>query len=188
MSWPGPCDRGSYIGGQVTKRQMHAHHHRYRRSVLAELRRRQHRENKTLGQVAAELLAKTLAESEPEESAPLVSTSGQLKARVRLEDRDRHGSARDLVQPAHRHSRSGLRASTGPAGRRANLEGLVGRAHHLGRGPRLPALPRRHRAGSVRRRTVGTGLRRCTEAGPPRVQHHRIHEPQSGRACSPATS
>lgn len=52
------------------------------------MRRRHHRENKTLGQVASELSAKALAESEPEESAPLVWTSSEMSARVDLEDRD----------------------------------------------------------------------------------------------------
>lgn len=57
-------------------------------SVLAELRRRQREENKTLGQVASELLAKALAETDPEEPVPLVWTSGRMSARVDLEDRD----------------------------------------------------------------------------------------------------
>jgi hypothetical protein len=58
-------------------------------SVLEELRRRQRRENKSLGQLASELLAHALAATEAEyPPAPLAWTATKMRARVDLEDRD----------------------------------------------------------------------------------------------------
>lgn len=58
-------------------------------SVLEQLRRRQRRENKSLGQLASELLAHALAATEDELPAgPLEWTTGPMRARVDLEDRD----------------------------------------------------------------------------------------------------
>lgn len=58
-------------------------------SVLSQLRDRQRRENKTLGQVASELLAKALADTAtPQEPVPLVWTIQPMRARADLEDRD----------------------------------------------------------------------------------------------------
>jgi hypothetical protein len=58
-------------------------------SVLEELRRRQRRENKTLGQLASELLAHALAMTADEPpAAPLKWAVGPMGARVDLEDRD----------------------------------------------------------------------------------------------------
>lgn len=56
-------------------------------SVLEQLKRRQSRENKTLGQVASELLARALAETEDEaEPVALAWTAQPMAARVDLED------------------------------------------------------------------------------------------------------
>ncbi|MGI8683338.1 MAG: antitoxin [Mycobacteriales bacterium] len=58
-------------------------------SVLAALRQRQQRERKSLGQVASELLARALADSdEPMNPTPLAWTSQPMQARVDLHDRD----------------------------------------------------------------------------------------------------
>jgi hypothetical protein len=58
-------------------------------SVLEELRRRQRRENKSLGQLASELLAHALAMTADEHPpAPLEWTVAPMRARVDLEDRD----------------------------------------------------------------------------------------------------
>ena len=57
-------------------------------SVLRELKRRQQRENKTLGELASELLAKALAEQADEEPTPLKWTSKPLGLKVDLEDKD----------------------------------------------------------------------------------------------------
>ncbi|MGH3872892.1 MAG: hypothetical protein ACRDSR_15535 [Pseudonocardiaceae bacterium] len=57
------------------------------RSVLEQLKQRQRRENKTLGQVASELLARALAETEHEiEPVVLAWTAQPMAARVDLED------------------------------------------------------------------------------------------------------
>ncbi len=56
-------------------------------SVLEQLKQRQRRENKSLGQVASELLARALAETEDEaEPVALVWTALPMAARVDLED------------------------------------------------------------------------------------------------------
>lgn len=56
-------------------------------SVLAQLKQRQRRENKTLGQVASELLARALAETEDDsEPGALAWTARPMAARVDLED------------------------------------------------------------------------------------------------------
>jgi hypothetical protein len=58
-------------------------------SVLEQLRRRQRRENKSLGQLASELLAHALAATEDEHpAAPLEWTVRPMQPRVDLEDRD----------------------------------------------------------------------------------------------------
>lgn len=58
-------------------------------SVLEELRRRQRRENKSLGQLASELLAHALAVTADEHpAAALEWTVRPMGARVDLEDRD----------------------------------------------------------------------------------------------------
>lgn len=56
-------------------------------SVLEQLKQRQRRENKTLGQVASELLARALAETENEaEPAALAWATQPMGARVDLAD------------------------------------------------------------------------------------------------------
>jgi len=58
-------------------------------SVLDQLRIRQRRENKSLGQLASELLAHALAVTEDaHQAAPLEWTARPMRARVDLEDRD----------------------------------------------------------------------------------------------------
>ncbi|HEX6404061.1 MAG TPA: hypothetical protein VF003_13020 [Pseudonocardiaceae bacterium] len=58
-------------------------------SVLAQLKQRVRRENKTLGQVASQLLAKALADTEDHtEPGSLVWTAQPMGARVDLDDRD----------------------------------------------------------------------------------------------------
>jgi hypothetical protein len=58
-------------------------------SVLAQLRERQRREGKTLGQVASELLAQALADTATADQLhPLAWTSRRMGARVDLDDRD----------------------------------------------------------------------------------------------------
>lgn len=58
-------------------------------TVLAELRARQRREGRTLGQVASELLARALSDRTPECGAgPLAWTTQAMGARVNLEDAD----------------------------------------------------------------------------------------------------
>ncbi|MEO6121195.1 MAG: antitoxin [Acidimicrobiales bacterium] len=59
-------------------------------SVLRELKRRRQTENKTLGQLASELLATAMAEGPPRsrEPVPLKWTSKNLRPRVDLEDKD----------------------------------------------------------------------------------------------------
>lgn len=65
-------------------------------TVLAELRARQRREGRTLGQVASELLARALADTTPPEvTAPLAWTSRPMGARVDLDDRDSVAAALD---------------------------------------------------------------------------------------------
>lgn len=58
-------------------------------SVLAELKRRQRREGRSLGELASELLAVALAEGGTEEAAEEFSwVAHAMGARVDLEDRD----------------------------------------------------------------------------------------------------
>lgn len=58
-------------------------------TVLAQLKERQRRENKTLGQVASELLAKALADIEVEPGpTPLTWSTASMRARVDLDDHD----------------------------------------------------------------------------------------------------
>lgn len=55
-------------------------------SVLRELKQRQRRENKSLGQLASELLARVLADDHDADLAPLEWTSKPLGLKVDLED------------------------------------------------------------------------------------------------------
>ena len=58
-------------------------------TVLAQLRARQRREGRTLGQVASELLAQALADkATPGEAEPLAWSAHAMDARVDLDDRD----------------------------------------------------------------------------------------------------
>ncbi len=58
-------------------------------SVLHQLKEYQRRGNKSLGQLASELLAKALADvSAASEPAPLAWTAQSMQARIDLEDRD----------------------------------------------------------------------------------------------------
>jgi len=58
-------------------------------SVLRELKRRQRRENKTLGQLASELLARALADEQVDDALPpLRWTSKDLGLKVDLEDKE----------------------------------------------------------------------------------------------------
>ncbi|MPZ66474.1 MAG: antitoxin [Pseudonocardiaceae bacterium] len=58
-------------------------------SVLRQLKERQREQNKTLGQLVSELLARALADTAPaSEPAPLEWTVHPMRARVDLEDRD----------------------------------------------------------------------------------------------------
>lgn len=65
-------------------------------SVLRELKKRQERERKTLGQLISELLAKALeAEDAGRASRPLSWVTKDLQPRVDLEDKDAVWSALD---------------------------------------------------------------------------------------------
>lgn len=55
-------------------------------SVLEELRARQRAEGKTLGSLVSELLARALANDEPEADRPLRWTANDMGAKVDLED------------------------------------------------------------------------------------------------------
>ena len=58
-------------------------------SVLRELKRRQRREKKTLGQVASELLSRALADEHIDDALPpLKWTSKELGLKVDLEDKE----------------------------------------------------------------------------------------------------
>lgn len=58
-------------------------------SVLDQLKERQNLQNKSLGQLASELLAKALAdEAASAAPAPLAWTAQPMRARVDLQDRD----------------------------------------------------------------------------------------------------
>ena len=63
-------------------------------TVLSELKRRQQREGKSLGRLASELLAVSLAAGEPADApAPLAWTTRAMGARVDLDDKDAlHGA------------------------------------------------------------------------------------------------
>jgi hypothetical protein len=56
-------------------------------SVLRELKRRQRREKKPLGQLISELLAKAI-DSEPDLTPPFTWVAKDLRPRVDLEDKD----------------------------------------------------------------------------------------------------
>lgn len=58
------------------------------RTVLEELRRRGEAENKSMGQLASELLARVLAEPASVPDEPLRWTAKEMAPRVDLEDRD----------------------------------------------------------------------------------------------------
>lgn len=65
-------------------------------SVLRELKRRQERERKTLGQLVSELLAKAMeSETEPTEAKPFSWVTKDLQPRVDIEDKDALWSALD---------------------------------------------------------------------------------------------
>jgi hypothetical protein len=65
-------------------------------SILSELRHRGRREGKSIGQVASELLARALAESEPRPARPFDWISADLgKPRVDLEDKEAVHAALD---------------------------------------------------------------------------------------------
>lgn len=58
-------------------------------SVLRELKRRRDKENKSLGQLASELLARALSESPDDDPLPPLNWPSQdLQPRVDLEDKD----------------------------------------------------------------------------------------------------
>lgn len=57
-------------------------------SILDQLRERQRREGKTLGQLVSELLARALDETEPATSPPFDWVTTPMAARVDLEDAD----------------------------------------------------------------------------------------------------
>lgn len=58
-------------------------------SVLRELKKRQERERKTLGQLISELLAKAMQSEDPTAAAsPLTWVAKDLEPRVDLEDKD----------------------------------------------------------------------------------------------------
>lgn len=67
-------------------------------TVLAELRARQRREGRTLGQLASELLARALADTMPPAAGPLPWTSRPMGARVDLDDRDAVAAVLDAEQ------------------------------------------------------------------------------------------
>lgn len=65
-------------------------------TVLRELKRRQQREGKSLGQLASELLAASLAADTPIDApTPLTWTSRPMNARVDLDDKDALHAALD---------------------------------------------------------------------------------------------
>ena len=65
-------------------------------SVLRELKKRQERERKTLGQLISELLAKAMeTEGETTAGTPFTWVSKDLEPRVDLEDKDALWSALD---------------------------------------------------------------------------------------------
>lgn len=65
-------------------------------TVLRELKRRQQREGKSLGQLASELLAVSLAADAPAAApAPLAWTARPMAARVDLDDKDALHAALD---------------------------------------------------------------------------------------------
>jgi Arc/MetJ family transcription regulator len=64
-------------------------------SVLAELKRRQRREQKSLGQLASELLALALADAGSAEPAPLRWKSRSMRTRIDLEDKEALAAALD---------------------------------------------------------------------------------------------
>jgi hypothetical protein len=65
-------------------------------SVLRELKKRQRRENKTLGRLASELLARALADERVDDALrPLHWTSKDLGLKVDLEDKEAIWSALD---------------------------------------------------------------------------------------------
>lgn len=66
-------------------------------SVLRELKARQQREGKPLGQLASELLARALADEEPATQASFTWTARPMHARVDLEDKEAVASL--LEQP-----------------------------------------------------------------------------------------
>lgn len=57
-------------------------------TVLRELKQRGEREGKSLGDLASELLARTLAEDPEERARPFAWRTRAMHARVNLEDRD----------------------------------------------------------------------------------------------------
>lgn len=66
-------------------------------TVLAQLRDRQRREGRTLGQVASELLARALADDVTvRQVAPLAWSSQAMGARVDLDDRDAVAAVTDV--------------------------------------------------------------------------------------------
>ncbi|MBF6619825.1 MAG: antitoxin [Patulibacter sp.] len=65
-------------------------------TVLRELKRRQQREGKSLGRLASELLAVSLASDAPADTpSPLTWTSRSMGARVDLDDKDALNAALD---------------------------------------------------------------------------------------------
>ncbi len=59
-------------------------------SVLGQLKRRQHKERKSLSELVNQLLARALAETESSDEAarPLRWTSRAMRARIDIEDKD----------------------------------------------------------------------------------------------------
>jgi hypothetical protein len=57
-------------------------------TVLRELKRRQRAQGRTLGQLASELLASALATSEPTEPPNFRWTTGAMRSRIDLEDKE----------------------------------------------------------------------------------------------------
>ncbi|MEW6059905.1 MAG: antitoxin [Actinomycetota bacterium] len=57
-------------------------------AVLRELKKRQRREGKTLGQLVSELLAGALRQNQEPAPIPFAWTSKEMKARVDLEDKE----------------------------------------------------------------------------------------------------
>lgn len=64
-------------------------------SVLRELRKRQERERKTLGQLISELLAKAMADDASGAGTPLRWVTKDLEPRIDLDDKDAVWSALD---------------------------------------------------------------------------------------------